>query len=153
MEQTHTLDAAQLLKMSQAELDKLFTEATSGPIPDGQAKGTAIIAPGTHFSPDIANFISHFGWQGKTFDGKHGVLTNRILPFGLNAIVAEVYKDASWLDGKECIVLDYSKTSLLAHWIRDEIRQIQPNFYLGKVYWEKKRLIDFCLEFPANSGS
>ena len=153
MEQTHTLDAAQLLKMSQAELDKLFTEATSGPIPDGQAKGTAIIAPGTHFSPEIANFISHFGWQGKTFDGKRGVLTNRILPFGLNAIVAEVYKDASWLDGKECIVLDYSKTSLLAHWIRDEIRQIQPNFYLGKVYWEKKRLIDFCLEFPTDPGS
>lgn len=146
-------DAAQLLKMSQADLDKLFMEATSGPIPDGQAKGTAIIAPGTAFSPEIAEFINHFGWQGKTFDGKHGVLTNRILPFGLNAIVAEVYKDASWLDGKECIVLDYSKTSLLAHWIRDEIRQIQPNFYLGKVYWDKKRLIDFCLQFPNQSGS
>ena len=26
------------------------------------------------------------------------------------------------MDGKECIVLDYSETSLLAHWIRDEIR-------------------------------
>ena len=68
---------------------------------------------------------------------------------GMNAIVAEVYKDASWLDGKECIVLDYSKTSLVAQWIRDEIRLVDPNVYLGKVYWEKKRLIDFCLEFPS----
>jgi hypothetical protein len=146
-------DRAQLLKMSQAELDKIFTEATSGPIPDGEAKGTAIIAPGTVFSSEIASFINHFGWQGKTFDGKRGVLTNRILPFGLNAIVAEVYKDPSWLDQKECIVLDYSKTSLVAHWIRDEIRQLQPGLYLGKVYWDKKRLIDFCLEFPDQAAA
>jgi hypothetical protein len=66
---------------------------------------------------------------------------------GFNAIIATVYKGESWLDQKECIVLDYSKTSLLAHWIRDEIRQIGPGFYLGKVYWGRKRLIDFCLEF------
>ena len=142
------MDAAELMKMSQKQLDDLFTASPAGAIPDGEAKGTAIIAPGTNFSPEIAEFISLFAWQGKTFDGKHGVLSNRILPLGLNAIIAEVYKDKSWLDGKDCIVLDYSKTSLVAHWIRDEIRQIGPDFYLGKVYWEKKRLIDFCLKFP-----
>ena len=49
----------------------------------------------------------------------------------------------------ECIVLDYSKTSLIAERVRDEIRLISPNFYLGKCYWGKRRLIDFCLEFPA----
>ena len=32
-------------------------------------------------------------------------------------------------------------------WIRDEIRLIGPGFYLGKVYWGKDRLIDFCLQF------
>jgi len=143
------VDAAELMKMSQVELDDLFKASPAGDIPDGQAKGTAIIAPGTKFSPEIAELVSVFAWQGKTFDGKRGVLTNRILPLGVNAIVAEVYKDKSWLDGKECIVLDYSKTSLLAHWIRDEIRLVSPNFYLGKVYWEKKRLIDFCLDFTA----
>ena len=95
----------------------------------------------------IADIINHFGWQGKVFDAQKGVLKNRILAFGFEAVVAKVYKDASWLDGKECIVLDYSETSLLAHWIRDEIRLIGPKFYLGKVYWAKKRLIDFCLQF------
>ncbi|MBV8867479.1 MAG: hypothetical protein JO210_18925 [Acidobacteriaceae bacterium] len=135
------------MKMSQADLDRLFSEHDSGPIPNGEARGTAIIAPGTTFTPEIAELINIFAWRGKTFDAAHGVLTNRLLPIGLNAIVAEVYKDKSWLDGNECIVLDYSKTSLLAHWIRDEIRQIEPNLYLGKVYWEKTRLIDFCLEF------
>jgi hypothetical protein len=140
-------DVQQLLKMSQAELDGLFTKSPPGPIPTGEAKGTAIVAPGTTYSPSIAEFISSFAWQGKVFDAEKGVLRNKILPFGLNAIIAKIYKDKSWLDGKECIVLDYSETSLLAQWIRDEIREISPKRYLGKVYWGKQRLIDFALQF------
>jgi hypothetical protein len=137
----------QLLAMSQADLDKLFTASKAGPIPNGEAHGTAIIAPGTKFSGETASLISHFAWQGKVFDAAKGLLKNKILPFGLNAIVARVYKGPSWLDGKECIVLDYSDTSIVAQWVRDEIRMIQPKFYLGKVYWKKTRLIDFSLEF------
>jgi hypothetical protein len=135
------------LKLSQAELDTLFTNSAVGKIPDGEAEGTAIVAPGTIFSSNIARFVSHFAWQGKVFDGKKGVLKNKILPFGLNAILAKVYKGPSWLDGKECIVLDYSDTSIVAQWIRDEIREIEPGLYLGKVYWDKTRLIDFALKF------
>jgi len=74
-------------------------------------------------------------------------LQNRILPLGLKAIIARVYKGQSWLDGKDCIVLDYSETSLVASHIRDEIRMIESGFYLGKVYWDKARLIDFSLDF------
>ncbi len=136
-----------LLKMSQAQLDELFTNSPTGDIPNGEGKGTAIIAPGTTYSQDIAELINHFAWQGKIFDSQKGVLRNEILPFGLRAIIAKVYKGPSWLDSKECIVLDYSETSLLAHWIRDEIRSIAPGTYLGKVYWDKKRLIDFALDF------
>jgi hypothetical protein len=140
-------DVGRLLTMSQSELDTLFTESSVGSIPDGEAEGTAIVAPGTTFSPTVAQFINLFAWQGKVFDAKKGVLKNKILPFGLNAIIAKVYKGSSWLDGKECIVLDYSDTSFVAQWIRDEIRQIEPKLYLGKVYWDKKRLIDFALKF------
>jgi hypothetical protein len=140
-------DVGRLLTMSQSELDTLFTESPVGSIPDGEAEGTAIVAPGTTFSPTVAQFINLFAWQGKVFDAKKGILKNKILPFGLNAIIARVYKGSSWLDGKECIVLDYSDTSFVAQWIRDEIRQIEPKLYLGKVYWDKKRLIDFALKF------
>jgi hypothetical protein len=140
-------DVPQLLEMSNAQLDALFSSTSAGDIPDGPAKGTAIIAPGTKFSAEIAEFINLFSWQGKTFDAKRGVLRNRILPFGLNAIVATVYKGPSWLDEKECIVLDYSETSLVAEWIRDEIRLIGPGFYLGRVYWSKTPLIHFALNF------
>lgn len=141
------LDADQLLHMSQAELDALFSAHDSGPIPDGEARGTAIIAPGTLFSPTVAEVINIFAWKGKIFDAGAGLLRNEILPFGVRAIVARVYKAPSWLDGKECIVLDYSETSLVASHIRDEIRLVDQGFYLGKVYWDSKRLIDFSLDF------
>ena len=143
------MSVLEMLKMSQAQLDDLFTKSPAGQIPKGEAKGTAIIAPGTTYSENIASFVSNFAWQGKVFDPEKGVLRNKITPFGLNAIIAKVYKDSSWMDKKECIVLDYSETSLLAHWVRDEIREVAPRTYLGKVYLGKKRLIDFALEFPA----
>jgi len=141
------IDAKQLLAMSQQELDAMFSAHDAGPIPDGEAKGTAIIAPGTSVSEKIAEVINIFGWQGKVFDAKAGLLRNHILAIGLKAIIARVYKGPSLLDGKECIVLDYSETSLVASHVRDEIRQIEPGFYLGKVYWDNGRLIDFSLDF------
>ena len=140
-------DVKKLLAMSQQQLDDLFTASPTGDIPNGEGKGTAIIAPGTKYSAVIAEAVNHFAWQGKVFDAKKGVLKNHILAFGMEAILAKVYKGPSWLDKKECIVLDYSDTSILAHWVRDEIRLISPGLYLGKVYWKKDRLIDFCLQF------
>lgn len=142
---SHTVQ--EFLQLTDAQLDEIFSNGSVGDIPDGQAKGTAIVANGTHFGSDIAEFVNVFAWQGKTFDAKHGVLRNRITHFGLNAIIAKVYKGTSWFDNKECIVLDYSETSLVARWIRDEIRLIQPGLYLGRVYWGKKALIHFALEF------
>jgi hypothetical protein len=138
---------ADLLKLSSSDLDALFTASPPGPIPDGQSDGTAIIAPGTVYSTEIATMVNVFAWQGKVFDAKAGLLRNRIGPTGFNAIIAKVYQDASWLDAKPCIVLDYSQTSMVAHWIRDEIRMIQPGTYLGVVYWDKTRLIHFALQF------
>ena len=138
----------QLLSMSGKDLDELFSASASGDIPNGEAQGIAIIAPGTTYSSKIASLINIFGWQGKNFDAAHGTLRNRILTFGLNAIVAEVYKAASIFDNKECIVLDYSKTSLVAEHIRDEIRLIGPGMYLGLVFWDKTKTIHFALQFP-----
>ena len=139
----------QLLAMSHDELDALFRSGTVTSIPNGEANGTAILSPGTKFTHEIAQIVNIFAWQGKTFDAVHGTLTNRISAFGVNAIVAQVYKGPSLFDGKECIVLDYSKTSLVAKHVRDEIREVGSNIYLGLVYWDMTRSIHFALEFPA----
>jgi hypothetical protein len=140
-------DVSRLLQMPQAEIDKLFADSPPGPIPNGEAEGTAIVDPGTVRSLEIAKLINHFAWQGKIFDAKSKTLVNHIGPFGLKAILAEVYVGPSLIDKKDCIVLDYSKTSLVAEHIRDEIRQIAPNTYLGPVYWDTKRLFFFALQF------
>lgn len=140
-------NVAKLLTMTQVELDKLFTSVEAGPIPNGEAEGTAIVATGTPFTPEIAKFINIFAWQGKTFDAAKRVLVNRITVFGINAILARIIREPSWIDGKECIVLDYSETSFVAHWVRDEIRLIGPGLYLGRVFWDKTPLIHFTLQF------
>jgi hypothetical protein len=135
------------LKMSAEQLDEIFRKSPAGKIPEGEGDGLAIVAPGTDISDNIAKFVNVFTWKGKVFDPKEGQLRNKILPLGHKAIIAKVYKDKSWFDGKEAIILDYSKTSLLAKWIRDEIREVSPGIYLGIVYWGKKKLIHFALKF------
>lgn len=142
------LDVAQLMQMSQAQLDELFRNSPAGDIPRGEAQGTVIIDPGTELTDIAAKFAHIFAWQGKVFDPEAGELRNKILPLGTKAIIAKVYKDKSWFDERECIVLDYSQTSLVAHCIRDEIREVAPYLYLGIVYWEKDKLINFALAFP-----
>ena len=136
-----------LLKTPEPELDKLFMASPPGPIPNGPAEGTALVKPGTEQSSDVAAFIHSFGWKGKVFDATSGTLVNRLGVGGTEAIIAKVYLGKSLVDGKDCIVLDYSTTSIAARHIRDEIRMIAPNTYLGPVYWDNKKLFYFALQF------
>jgi hypothetical protein len=137
------------LSKTREELDEIYRQAEPGHIPQGDTQGTAILA-GSLFAKFVAALGGHFAWQGKIFDifaadGQSGVLVNKITAFSLTFIVAKVYRDKSWLDGKETIVIDYSKTSFFARVIRDEIREIEPGVWLGKVWWGKKRILDFAL--------
>jgi hypothetical protein len=138
------------VEMSQTQLDALFRDSPAGPIPDGEADGTAIIAIDAEISELAAKVINLLVWKGKVFDARQGNLRNMVSPLGIKAVIAEVYRGESWFDGKECIVLDYSKTSLVAHWVRDEIREISPGLYLGIVFWEHDKLINFALDFSHN---
>ena len=146
------IDVPALMAMSQAELDATFRGSPAGDIPAGEAEGTVLVAPGTALTGIAAKLIHLLAWKGKVFDADRGELRNEVLLTGIHAVQAKVYKDASWYDGQECIVLDYSHTSLIAHWIRDEMRLVAPNLYLGIVFWDHTKLIDFVLRFPAADG-
>lgn len=135
--------------MSGEQLDEIFRNSPAGEIPRGQGEGTAIVATGTKITGLIARLVKRCSWQGKVFDPVKAQLINLTGISGRERIVAKVYKDKSWFDGTECIALDYSKTSVLAKKIRDEIREVSPGIYLGIVYWGKKKLIHFALKFPA----
>ena len=155
--QAPVTDPEQFLKMSADQLDDLFRSSAVGEIPSGEGEGTAIIAPGYEVSDLIAKFVHIFTWKGKVFDRDpsnpaHGWLKNRLFLLGTQGIVADVSKGVSWFDGKECIVLDYSHTSIVAQWVRDEIREVSPGVFLGIVFWGKEqaaahRLIHFALKF------
>jgi len=139
----------EMLDMSQDQLDEVFRASPAGDIPKGEGRGTVIVAPGTEFAEIAAKVVHLIAWQGKVFDPESGTLLNEVSPLHLDRIRADVFKDASWFDQKECIVLDYSKTSLLAEHVRDEIRLVSPGLYLGIVFWKKNRTIHFALQFPA----
>lgn len=142
-----TAALATLARASGSELDARFRDAPAGHAPDGEGRGIAIIGPGTRFARPLAAWAGT-GWKGKTFDRGRGTLQNRITPFGLHAITAAVREDESWVDGRPCIVLDYASTSLVARFVRDEIREIGPDLYLGVVFGGRHRLpVRFALDF------
>ena len=142
------LDREQLLTKSRAELDALFTASAPGALPEGEGTGTAIVSPGScGWVRWIAWLVRCFCWQGKVFHSREGWLINRVSPFGCRAIKAKVYRGQSWLDQKDVIVIDYAQTSLVAKMVRDEIREVAPGLYLGKVWFGKTRLIDFIVSF------
>lgn len=138
------------LDKDREELDTVYRNCTSaGTMPTGETRGTAIIA-GSPLAKVFAGFARAFAWQGKVFDmyaadGQAGILLNKVTPFRISFIIARVYREPSWMDQRETIVIDYSTTSLLFARIRDEIREVEPGVYLGKVWWGKKRILDFAL--------
>jgi len=42
----------------------------------------------------------------------------------------------------------YSRTSIVARWVRDEVRQVGPGLWLGKVFMGRWRAIDFAVRAP-----
>lgn len=152
------LTATRLLEMSPARLDEVFKSAGAGQIPEGQGKGTVIVVPGTEMSKPAAKVLGALFWQGKFFRSSTQDLQNEILPFSLRAIRAQVYSGESWFDERPCVVLDYSKTSTVAGWIRDEIREVAPGLHLGLVwgvgqlFGGRKRVLKFALTFPPQSA-
>jgi hypothetical protein len=137
-----------LVRMSPAERDAVFRSSPAGDVPSGKGDGVALLPFGPVLTRVAAVVIRALIWKGKVFDPRYDGLRNRMTPFGFRLIRAKVYKHSSWVDGDECIVLDYSRTSLVAHWIRDEIREVAERTYLGQVFVRGRKLLHFTLTFP-----
>jgi hypothetical protein len=147
-------DADDLLEMTAVQLDALFQDSPAGPIPRGRGKGTVIFRPGTAVAKPADRVGGTVVWHGKVFSPESQDLKNLISPFGVKAIRAKVYEADSWLDDRPCVVLDYSQSSKVAGWIRDEIREVSPGLYLGlvwgvgRVFGGRKLILRFALTFP-----
>ncbi len=140
-------DPASLAGETAGELGELFRAAPPGAIPDGRGRGTVLLGTGGLVARLAAALCYALAWRGKVFSAREGRLRNLVTPLAIRAIEAAVYQADSWYDGEPCIVLDYSKTSLVARKIRDEIREIAPGVFLGLVFWGHRHVLGFALDF------
>lgn len=136
---------ADVLAMGNAALDELFRSSPAGAGPDGTQRGTVVALPGTPLAAPIAGLTRALLWQGKVVDRRRGVLKNRLTPLHLRLVKALVGPGPSWVDGRPCVVLDYSRTSLVARLVRDELRLVGPHLYLGVVWLGRRRVLWFTL--------
>jgi len=140
------LTYADLTKMSQSELDDLYRGIQSpGSIPVGDTRGTALLLPGRSVGEFIRAAVRLLWWQGKVFNAGRSDLKNKISPLGFPSIRAKVYWGDSWMDDDQATIIDYSETSLVARFVRDEIREVSPGLWLGKVFLWKWHALDFTL--------
>jgi hypothetical protein len=134
-----------LRAMDSAQLDQAFANGDGTVAPRGDTLGCVIGIPGDP-SQNVLNTplaaLMNLLWTGKKFNADGTKLVNKIV--GLKLATAEVGPMESVIDGKPVIVLDYTNsrrnvpgTARLIRSIRDEIRQVAPGIYLGRVLLKK----------------
>jgi hypothetical protein len=139
------VDEGSLVDRSPGDLDALFRASPPGDVPIGVLDGTVILFPGSRVSRLVATIVRAAVWRGKVVEPAGRALRNRLTPLDLKAIAAVVYPGRSLVDGADCIVLDYSITSVVASGVRDEIRLVAPHLYLGVVWLWRHRVAWFTL--------
>src|SRR5262245_38296328 len=110
--------------------EALFRQGTLGCGPLGPTRGTVLYADGKR--PLLKARLQGVVWKGKTFHGD-GTFTNRWLG-GVQAVSADTCVEPSWLDGQPCLVMQYAPDAPVFGNVRDELRQIAPDVWLGRSY-------------------
>ncbi len=119
--------------MSWNQLEAIYRQFEGGTMPCGYYKGKAIYCKG-RFGSRLRSGLTKLVWEGKHFECD--TIVNQWK--AVKMLPGKVYRGKSWYDGKPSIILDYRNSSLLWRKVRDEIRQVGPNLYLGIMHIEKK---------------
>ena len=162
-----TLTMHELAEMEMDELEDIFSNADVPSVSelDGKYRGLALASIGHKYLPSVAKkaialYVGSplFLWKGKEFEKgeseSEGKGKNLLLHLDspLRLFSFTTHLDASELDGKDCLLVDYDneKSPLPVRLIRDELRRVNPALYLGRAYVKVRdeyRFINyFCLE-------
>jgi hypothetical protein len=110
--------------------EALFRQGALGCDPLGPTSGAVLYVDGKY--PRLKAHLQGVVWKGKTFHGD-GTFTNRWL-CGVRAVSAGVCVAPSWLDGQPCFVMQYAPDAAVFGNVRDELREIAPDVWLGRSY-------------------
>lgn len=162
-----TLSIDDLRQMNFTELEKIYRNARRPAALsdlDGPALG-AMLAWRSPATGPIASLLRSFGesslfpWKGKTFAAQSNERGEGINRIDFKFTKTEWFRfgtrfDASFLDGQQSFVLDYSRPGNppLIKDIVDEVREVAPGLYLGpaalKVNGRLRPILFFSVYFP-----
>ena len=161
-----SLDIPEMRSWSQKQFDDLYLTLEHGEVPDGPFSGAVVMPKGKDQSL-VLRKLDHLGfrhlaetlWKGKHFFKDEMALRNRVSLFGQRRMFpAKLYVGESYFDSsKPAVIIDYSKFDEVQNYnryldfllgssllnVRDEIRKINDDFYLGRAYLGQT----FCLNF------
>jgi hypothetical protein len=122
--------AAQLDRLGACELERLFAQAEVGEPPVGFARGRVLLLLDARW-PRARARLAGLAWKGKHF-APDGSFVNQ-WP-GFRALGARAACGPSWYDGRPCLVMEYPAGTPVFGNARDEVRQVGPGLYLGRLY-------------------
>lgn len=120
-----------LARMTPEQLDLLYSISPAAGVPCGKVKGRPLVDPGSSLAVP-ASRAGRLLWQGKIFDPAGATAVNRFAGFPF--IRGRLYQGTSWFDGRPSLILDYAEMSRVYQPYRDEIREVAPGLYLGRMY-------------------
>jgi hypothetical protein len=124
------LSLKQLEHLSPGELEQIYARAEMGPLPTGCTRGQVLCLANTRL-PRLKTCAFNLAWKGKCFE-PDGSFVNR-WP-GFKALSSRAENGASWYDGRPSLVMEYAPGTPLFANLHDEIREIAPGLYLGRLY-------------------
>ncbi|MCA9644672.1 MAG: hypothetical protein KC492_28475 [Myxococcales bacterium] len=145
--------ADDLARLSLAELRELYE---GGRLFDldrlrGAPKGRMLTLAGGLGKPTPRRVLARlakgalFPWRGKSFRtldqaNQRGAGINRVILLG-DRFPFDTFIEASAIDGKPCVRLDYDKPEnpFFIRVIRDELREVAEDLYLGPAMFDGKR--------------
>ena len=119
-----------LARCQPGQLEALFAHGSISGIPTGRLNGLPLVNPGSA-SSETASRGGRLVWSGKVISADGSRARNFF--FGLPSVPAKASIQPSLRDGRPALVLDYTETSLVYRYVRDEIREVSPGVYLGYV--------------------
>ncbi len=161
-------DLDDLAKLSSDDLDRLYRDA---PAPTGverlvgKPKGRMLAVRFTDRTPLFSILrrvaaLRVFPWDGKSFgalraDEGTGINRVKILPLRFDWFPFRTRIEPSAVDGRPCVYLDYEQPEnpFFIAKIRDEIREVAPDLWLGPAMAKTRGGAVHVLWFAVDFGS